>query len=65
MNSREFYNKVVLMRKYQREYFRTHSPAAKRIKTKLEAEIDEEIIRVNKVLGKEQKTIKQANLFQE
>lgn len=50
MNPREFFDKVSLMRKAQKEYFRTRSSRALTDSRRLEKEIDAEIERANKVL---------------
>ena len=50
MNSREFFDKVSLMRKAQKEYFRTRSSRALTDSRRLEKEIDAEIERANKVM---------------
>lgn len=50
MDSKEFYDTVVAMREYQREYSRRRSSKMLRAKQKLEKEIDNEIIRVTKIV---------------
>lgn len=50
MNPREFFDKVSLMRKAQKEYFRTRSSRALTDSRRLEKEIDTEIERANKVM---------------
>lgn len=50
MNPREFFDKVSLMRKAQKEYFRTRSSRARTDSRRLEKEIDAEIERANKVI---------------
>lgn len=50
MNPREFFDKVSLMRKAQKEYFRTRSSRALTDSRRLEKEIDAEIERANKVM---------------
>lgn len=52
MNSREFYDKVVQMRQAQKEYFKTRSSVALQRSKQLEKEIDNEIARVEAVLGR-------------
>lgn len=42
MNPREFFDKVSLMRKAQKEYFRTRSSRARTDSRRLEKEIDAE-----------------------
>lgn len=49
MDARTFYNTVVLMRRYQREYFRTKSATALQYSKDYERIIDEEIARVEKL----------------
>lgn len=50
MNPREFFDKVSLMRKAQKEYFRTRSSRALTDSRWLEKEVDAEIERANKVM---------------
>lgn len=50
MSPREFFDKVSLMRKAQKEYFRTRSSRALTDSRRLEKEIDAEIERANKVM---------------
>lgn len=56
MDAKTFFQKVELMRNAQKEYFKTRSQTALRNAKALEAEIDREIDRVNKILdtGKSQ-----------
>lgn len=65
MNAKQFFDRVTIMRKYQKEYFRTRSQAALRLSKALELEIDAEITRVNTLMEKEQKEPIQKNLFEE
>lgn len=65
MNAKQFFDRVTIMRKYQKEYFRTRSQAALRLSKALELEIDAEITRVNALMEKEQKEPIQKNLFEE
>ena len=65
MNAKQFFDRVTIMRKYQKEYFRTRSQAALRLSRAVENEIDAEIVRVNAIMGKEQKEPIQKNLFDE
>lgn len=51
MNPREFFDKVSLMRKAQKEYFRTRSSRALTDSRRLEKEVDAEIERANKVMA--------------
>lgn len=57
MTPKEFYDKVVEMRKAQKEYFRFRAPSALSKSKQLEAEIDTEIKRV------EQLKARQTSLF--
>ena len=50
MNPREFFDKVSLMRKAQKEYARRRSGRSLTDSRRLEQEIDDEIERVNKVM---------------
>lgn len=56
MDAKTFFQKVELMRKAQKEYFKTRSQTAMCNAKALEAEIDKEIGRVNDILhtGKSQ-----------
>lgn len=54
MDARTFYNTVVLMRRYQREYFRTKSSSALQYSKNYEKIIDEEIKRVEKLQQEKQ-----------
>lgn len=65
MNAKQFFDRVTIMRKYQKEYFRTRSQAALKLSKALELEIDTEITRVNALMEKEQKEPIQKNLFEE
>lgn len=47
MNAKEFFDKVVEMRKLQKEYFRKRDAMVLKEAKKAEAEIDAEIQRVN------------------
>ena len=51
MEHRVFFDKVSLMRMRQKEYFKTRSKAALEASKALEREIDNEIERVNKIIG--------------
>lgn len=51
MEHRAFFDKVSLMRMKQKEYFKTRSKAALEASKALEREIDNEIERVNKIIG--------------
>lgn len=61
MNHKEFYDKVVAMRKAQKDYFKFRSSAYLQTSKRLEREIDDEIMRVEAVLAEERK--KQPSLF--
>lgn len=66
MNPKEFYDKVVLMRKLQKEYFRSRSRSALDRSKAVEREIDSEIERVSKITGESAnggKEPKEQNLF--
>lgn len=65
MEHRAFFDKVSLMRKKQKEYFKTRSKAALEAIKALEKEIDNEIERVNKIIGinQSQQEPIQGNLF--
>lgn len=65
MNAKQFFDRVTIMRKYQKEYFRTRSQTALKLSKALELEIDAEITRVNALMEKEQKEPIQKNLFEE
>lgn len=55
MTPKEFYDKVVEMRKAQKEYFRFRAPSALSKSKQLEAEIDAEIKRVEQLLSEKEK----------
>lgn len=61
MDAKTFFRKVALMRKAQKEYFKSRSQTSLRNAKALEAEIDREIERVNNIMASGQP--KQANLF--
>lgn len=61
MDAKTFFRKVALMRKAQKEYFKSRSQTSLRNAKALEAEIDREIERVNNIMAFGQP--KQANLF--
>ena len=50
MNARQFFDKVALMRKLQKEYFRTRSKTALNQSKAVEREVDAEIARVHDCL---------------
>lgn len=60
MNAKQFFDRVTIMRKYQKEYFRTRSQSALKLSKSLELEIDAEIARVNTLISKEQKSLQQS-----
>ena len=62
MTPKQFYSKVVELRKAQREYFRTRLPEALRKSKAIEAEIDAEIKRVENILAEREKA-RQTSLF--
>lgn len=51
MNSRDFFDKVALMRQLQKEYFKTRSKSVLEQCKVVENEVDVEIKRVNAILG--------------
>ena len=51
MDKREFFEKVSEMRDAQKEYFKTRSSASLNKSKNLEKEIDDEILRVRKILS--------------
>ena len=55
MDSREFFNKVALMRQLQQEYFRTKSRFILAICKDAEREIDAEIKHVDAIMWRKQK----------
>lgn len=61
MNARQFFDRVVQLRKFQKEYFATRSKDALRQSIALEKEIDTEIERVQAALN--DKPIEPPNLF--
>lgn len=64
MNSRQFFDKVCMMRKYQKAYERTHSQLSYNQSKSIEKEIDAEIERVQNIIRlREQKEYEQNNLF--
>lgn len=65
MNARQFFDKVAMMRRFQKDYFRTHSRSALQQSKALEREIDAEIERVNAIIGNPYKIPEQRNLFGE
>ena len=50
MNSKDFFNKVALMRRLQKEYFKTRSKSILSECKAIEREVDTEIRRVNAIL---------------
>ena len=66
MNARQFFNKVCMMRKYQKAYERTHSQLSYNQSKSIEKEIDAEIERGQNIIReREQKEYEQNNLFTE
>lgn len=63
MDAKTFFQKVVLMRKSQKEYFKTRSQTSLHKAKALETEIDREIDRVNNILDSGKSQVQQANLF--
>ncbi len=62
MNSKEFFDRVARLRKFQKEYFATRSKESLLRSIALEKEIDAEIERVQAILAQQQK-VQQPNLF--
>lgn len=62
MTPKEFYDKVVEMRKAQKSNFRFRAPSALSKSKQLEAEIDAEIKRVEQLLSEKEKA-RQTSLF--
>ena len=63
MNNREFFDNVVLMRKYQKDWFKYHRRDALEKSKEIERKIDAEIERVNGILGINKPQGKQMSLF--
>ena len=61
MNAKEFFDKVVQMRKAQNKYFRMHTSTDLAASKKLEKEIDAEIERVQNIMKQKEPT--QSDLF--
>lgn len=64
MDPKTFFTKVALMRKLQKEYFKTRTQTSLRQSKALESEIDREIERVYNIIGKPEQP-QQGNLFNE
>lgn len=62
MDKREFFEKVSEMRDAQKEYFSTRSNASLNKSKKLEKEIDDEILRVRRILSGRKEPV-QTELF--
>ena len=60
MKPREFYDKVVQMRRMQKEYFKNRALQKSK---QLEKEIDDEITRVEGILGRSEAQPHQGNIF--
>ncbi len=54
MNSRQFFDRVVQLRRFQKEYFATRTRESLQASKAVEKEIDDEIDRVFKVLAAKQ-----------
>lgn len=63
MNARQFFDRVTMLRKFQKEYFATRSKDALRQSIALEKEIDDEIARVQSLLNSDNTPKQQPNLF--
>lgn len=55
MDSKQFFEAVVKLRELQKDYFKTRSSMALRASQKQEKLIDDEIVRVNTILSKNNK----------
>lgn len=53
MNARQFFDRVVMLRKFQKEYFATRSKESLHQSIALEKEIDAEIERVQNILSEQ------------
>lgn len=51
MNSREFFDKVCELRKWQKEFARTRCTEAARKVKKIDQEVDAEVARVRAIIG--------------
>lgn len=63
MDAKAFFQKVALMRKWQKDYFKNRSQTSLRNAKVFEVEIDNEIERVNKILSAGKGQPQQASLF--
>lgn len=54
MDAKQFFKRVSYMRELQKEYFKTRSSATLRQCKQIEKEIDDEIVRVNKIVAEQQ-----------
>lgn len=63
MKAREFFDKVVQMRRMQKEYFKTRSSMSLQRSKQLEKEIDDEIKRVEDILKLSESEYRQGNIF--
>lgn len=63
MKPREFFDKVAQMRRMQKDYFKTRSSMALQRSRQLEKEIDDEIKRVEGILGHSEPQHRQGNIF--
>lgn len=63
MNARQFFDRVIMLRKFQKEYFATRSKDALRQSIALEKEIDDEIARVQSLLNSDNTPTQQPSLF--
>ena len=62
MTNRQFFDRVVQLRRFQKEFFATRSRDSLQQAKALEREIDDEIARVQKILASRQQQ-QQPNLF--
>lgn len=63
MKAREFFDKVVQMRRMQKDYFKTRSSIALQRSKQLEKESDDEIKRVEDILKLSESEYRQGNIF--
>lgn len=63
MKAREFFDKVVQMRRMQKDYFKTRSSMSLQRSKQLEKEIDDEIKRVEDILKLSESEYRQGNIF--
>ena len=57
MNNKDFFNKVALMRRLQKEYFKTRSKSVLSECKAIEREVDTEIRRVNAIIQTKEQSL--------